>query len=355
MNSDSKLLQEIQSFTIEDRIKTLIIPDSERAMKGLLASTSQEISKRDTALWGMAYLNKRNTTGIIQEIAADEKDKRLRKSASWALMKLGHLGVLKDLLPLETDDNLINWKKFLINELQDNSQPFDNREVRSTTNTPFDFVMPLEVEGFVEFKDNEGNWHTYPTGPISNERLIGNLTPAIKSESFENTLILQKRIKNIHNSEKDHIEGYLLKGLSRQISRNVFRHQYEAISKHDIYISGIVGDESLGKISNATASLARQADTHLSFKENIPFPYPHSVRGSFRGFVYMNPIIAENPDITIDGLLQIISPNDSDAGKLVNGIFYGTFRGIPEDIDDDGKIELNGIEVLVDERGQVIK
>ncbi len=354
MFSDDKLIKELQSFTGEDRARNLFMPDSDTGTKSFLASTANAPDKRDMALWGLAYQNKRNATGIILEVAADEENPKLRKSAAWALMKLGHAGVLKDILDLEKDENLKNWKKFLINELQDNSQPFDKRPVRVFEDRPYDFVMPLEVEGFVEFRDIKGNWHTIPTGPMTNERMIGTLTPAINADSFHNTLVLQKRIKNVNNSGADHIEGYYLKGLSRQIGDNVFRHQYEALSKHDVYPSGIVGDESMGKIEAAGASIARQADTHITVRDDVPFPYPHSVRGSFRGFVFMNPDILKNPSMPIDGLLQIITPVDEKAGNLVNGIFYGTFRGIPEDINNDGKVELNGIEVLIDKLGNVL-
>lgn len=355
MLTDDKMIKTLQSFTIGDRAKNLFMPASEAGTKTLLASTAAPDDKRDMAIWALANVAKRSYVPLIEEVAADESNPKLRKSAAWALMKLGDEERLKKILKSEKDPNIANWKKFLINDLKGSTKPFDKRGVKVLKNKMYDFVMPLEVEGFVEFRDNKGKWHTVPTGPLSNERMIGTLTPAIKANTFHNTLILQKRIKNINNSGKDYIEGYHLKGLSRQLKDNVFHHQYEALSRHVVFPSGVVGDESMGRIENAGATLGRNAITNLTVRDDVAFPYPHSVRGTFRGFVFMNPAILKDPSMSIDGILQIITPVDAKAGNLVNGIFYGTFRGIPEDQDNDGLVELNRIDILVDKSGRVMK
>lgn len=353
MFADQELMLEISHFTPHDLAATLIRPSLTSGLSLMALGSTSHAGTRDMALWGMTYLRERNSVGVLAEIASHDPSTRLRKSASWALMKLGALQALLDSINAESDSNLGAWKLHLAFELQDRASPIDTRNVRVLDEHPYDFTMPLEVEGTVEFKDKAGNWHTYVTGPLSNERLIGNLTPAINANSFDTTLVLQKRIHNINDTGKDHIEGYFLKGLSRQMSENVFRHQYEAISHHDVYRSGVVGDESEGVIPNATASLARVADTHLTSRADVPFPYPHSVRGSFKGFVFMNPRVLDDPTANIDGLLQIISPVDAAAGDLVNGVFQGTFRGVPEDVDNDGTVELNGIKMLVATDGTV--
>jgi len=268
-------------------------------------------------------------------------------------MKLGALQGLLDSVRAESDSNVGAWKQHLVFELQDRATPFDDRKVRVLDDHPYDFTMPLEVEGVVEFRDEKGDWHSYVTGPVSNERLIGNLTPAVDANTFHNTIVLQKRIKNLHGSGKDHVEGYHLKGISRQLSDQVFRHQYEAISHHDVYRSGVVGDTSQGVVSNATATLERIADTTVTTTAGASFPHPNSVRGTFKGFVYMNPRVLDEPASNIDGLLQIVSPVDPQAGELVNGVFQGTFRGVPEDVDGDGVVELNGVPMLVAKDGTV--
>lgn len=355
MFADSALLSELASFTRGDRGS--LLPSRGGVRSALRATEDVALPPvyRDRSLWLLAQDGARYSTGLIQEVASQDGEAKIRKSASWALMRLGKSEAIKSSLKKETDPNLVAWKLHLLAELQDDSLPVDTRPIRLLPEAPFDFTMPLEVEGVVEFRDPEGNWHSFVTGPVSNERLIGDLTPAVNADSFQSTLVLQKRIRNIHDSGADHIEGYLLKGLARRLEPNVFRHQYEGLSRHTVYRSGIVGDESKGVIEGATASISRMADTHLTSREGVAFPYPHSVRGTFRGFVYINPELAVNPERSLDGNLQIISPMDEKAGSLVNGVFSGSFRGIPQDLDGDGVVELNGIEMAVTKTGVVDK
>ena len=354
MFADTPALDNIKSFARFDLPTNLILPPKGR-MSVLGAATDAAASHelRDLSIWTLVYQRPMNTVGLITDIAKNEKNPRLRKSAAWALMKLGAVDSLRQTLASEADANVAAWKQHLLNDLNDTTTSPDSRAVRKRDGAPFDLTMPLEVEGVVEFKDKSGTWHTYATGPLSNERLIGKLTPGVNADNFDTTVVLQKRIRNLNGSGRDYVEGYSLKGLSRMVSDNVIRHQYEASSQHDIFPSGIVGDESMGKIELATATLQRYADTNLSFSPQSPFPYPHSVRGTFRGFVYMNPSVIDSPDKNIDGRLQILSPVDPKAGHLVNGVFYGTFRGVLEDVDGDGIVELNGVEMLVDRHGNV--
>jgi hypothetical protein len=354
MYSDREILQRMWSFTNFDRPLNMIHPAKGRvSVMAALSDSASSNELRDLSLWSLVYERPLNTIGLLGEVAAKDQNPRFRKSSAWALMKLGAIDALKQSLAAESDANIAVWKQHLLNDLNDTTGSSDTRAVRMREGTNFDFTMPLEVEGIVEFRDPAGKWHTYATGPVANERLIGKLTPGVNTSTFDSTIVLQKRIRNINGSGRDHVEGYLLKGLARLVSENVMRHQYEAISTHDVYPSGGVGDESQGKMGGVTASLERIAETYLSTAPKINFPYQNSVRGTFKGFVFVNPSIVDNPDQSIDGRLQIISPVDPKAGHLVNGIFHGSFRGAMEDIDGDGVVELNGIEMLVEKDGSV--
>jgi hypothetical protein len=353
MFSDAALLQGLNSFTGYDGVEPLLSQVAAKKAFRKTEDTTVPLPVRDMSLWVLSRQDKRYSHGLIAEVASQDKDAKVRRSAAWALMKLGRYEDLKASADREGDGNLRAWKAHLLGELRDNTLPVDDRPVRVVSSVPFDFNMPLAVEGTVEFRDPSGRWHTLVTGPIANERMIGELTPAIQAESFDSTLVLQKRIRDLNGSGEDHVDGYLLKGVSRQLESNVFRHQYEGLSRHTVYPSGVIGDESGGRIESATASIARVADTHITSREGIGFPDPHSVRGTFKGFVYANPKLAEDPEAPIDGNVQIISPMDEKAGHLVNGIFYGSFRGIPFDVDGDGVVELNGVEMYVSETGEV--
>jgi len=101
----------------------------------------------------------------------------------------------------------------------------------------------------------------------------------------------------------------------------------------------------------------------MGVSPDVATPFPVSVRGSFRDFVYVDPYISQETALPLDGHLQIASPSDlavRDLGwgnscRLVNGVFYGTFRGVVEDLDGDGKAEVNGVEMLVNGDGDAIE
>lgn len=341
-------------FAGEDRLATLVVPRQAPQLITYAATDgSADSALRDISIWTMLLTKPRNMLGTLREIGSIEPDERLRKSAAWALYKAGATDQLRSTLDAEASDNIGVWKLHLLKELQDDLTPSENRPFRQLTDTPFDFTMPLEIQGFVEYRDRAGNWRTVATGPVSNERMVGKLTPGVNAPTYQSEIVLQKRIENIRGTRTDYVEGYRLVGLSRQLTPHIVRHQYEGISRHPVFVSGRVGDESQGTIDHATASLMRSADTLMGVSTDIATPFPVSVRGSFRGFTYVDPDLAENLDEPLDGRLQIISPTDPEAGRLVNGTFYGTFRGVLEDVDGDGKVEVNGIEMLVDPAGNV--
>ena len=215
--------------------------------------------------------------------------------------------------------------------------------------------MTLSVEGIVQIRYSKGDWIIKVVRYATRAQMVGKMTAAIKVETFMTDLVIQKRISNLLDSGSDFIEGYLFKGISRQTGVNTVAHYYESIWTHSFYKSGRSGDISEGIIENVQTHLLRVAETDLVRKDEMQFPYPQSVRGIFYGSVYMNPIIAEEKNTPLDGLLQIISMCDPQVGHLANGWFYGTFRGIPEDVDSDGQVELNGVELFVDREGKILE
>jgi hypothetical protein len=62
----------------------------------------------------------------------------------------------------------------------------------------------------------------------------------------------------------------------------------------------------------------------------------------------MNPAILNNPDMPMDNLLQIVKE------PYANGWFFGEFRSAVVDVDGDGQIEVNGMEMYTDLEGNVV-
>jgi hypothetical protein len=186
-------------------------------------------------------------------------------------------------------------------------------------------------------------WHSFVAGPQAQRLLVGYLTAAVGSETFYDTLTIQKRCVG---DGPDHIQGYLFSGMSRSLSPTM-AHYYHSNTPQPYYLSGRIGDESEGVVNNVQTNLSRTAETNLMTKENIPYPYVQSVRGLFYGPSMMNTIIKYKKDVALNRLLQIVAPPHS------NGWFFGEFRSVPVDVDGDGTVELNGIEMFVDQTGAV--
>lgn len=353
MHFDELRKRDLFSFTAADRARTLSLPVPIDRLIPLVEDTATAPSLRDRAMWTLTYQEQPGIGGLLQELSEQDRSPKVRKSAAWSLLKLGQIDALRQSLDREHDANVRAWKAHLLADATDRLFETDLRPLRILEGRQFDVTVPLQVEGLVEFRTDDGQWQTVVAGPIMNERMIGDLTPGIRAETFQTELVLQKRIRNIHGSARDHFEGYLLRGLSRQIAPNVMRHQYEGRSLHTVYPSGVVEDASMGQIDGVTATLERVADTTFSQRPGVPRPIPEAVRGSFKGYVFASPRLLSEPGRPVDGLLQIISPMDANGGGLVNGIFHGTFRGVLEDVDGDGVVEANGVEMFVGTDGRL--
>jgi hypothetical protein len=175
--SDRKIIQEMQSFTSGDLLRTLVVPRTGgRVLGDILLDSTISLELRDFSLWAMFQERPKNTAGVLHEVACEDSDPKMRKSASWALAKYGSIDLLVEAIAKESDENVGSWKRHLLLDLQDDTRPPDSRPIKFLPGKVFDITMPLQIEGFVEFKDAQGNWHTLATGPIANERMIGELT-----------------------------------------------------------------------------------------------------------------------------------------------------------------------------------
>lgn len=309
---------------------------------------------RDQALWNLVRRSERNYDGMFQTVAKSDGIPKMRRSASWALLKRGNLSALRDSTSDTDDPNTIAWKAHLISEAQQDTSPFDTRPVRTNDTAQFDITMPLAVEGMVEFRDAAGQWHSMAVSDDARSALVGNMTACVNAATFATQMVIQKRIVNLMNLGFDFVESYPFRGLSRQTGPNSYSHYYESDWRHKYYPSGRSGDESQGTIDVLT-HLVRIAETDLRIHERSQFPFPQSTRGVFWGPIAMNTGILHEEAFKLDGALQIVSQTDAQSAKFVNGWFYGSFRGILLDVDGDGVVELNGVEVFVNKEGHVLE
>ena len=364
---------------------------------------------RDQALWQLVYQQTKDTrTSVLPEllmtVATESSEAVLRRSASWALLKLGEASLLEQCLRSDDDGNVHSWKQHLIYEAQGRTDWVDPRPVRAIDSSlGYAVTLPLTIHGMVQFRvpDRRGiarssvnndvgrtnydawsarstredsypsawapaqpagqelpyggshspspnaySWRSLVAGPINQARMVGNLTAGVGRGSFYDNLTIQKVCTDPMMDGFDHVQGYLFRGMSRSLGRNVMAHYYTSNGLQPYYLSGHISDTSEGVIDVET-QLTRHAETNIVAKQGAPYPFVQSVRGLFFGPARLNPAAAD-PDGSIDNMLQIIRD------PYANGWFFGEFRSVPVDVDGDGQVELNGIEMYTTLTGQVV-
>ncbi len=358
----------------------------------------KDLTKVDQSIWELVYANTtENRTANLPEllltVAREAKESVLRRSASWALLKLGEAKLLKESLSKDDDGNTHGWKQTLIHESQGRTDWVDPRPVRVVeSELGYAMTLPLTIHGVVQFRDfkygddsvgapysiaeasktirstKEGRtaiagtnmpassgkvdprsyeWNSFAAGPIAQRQLVGDLVAATGLGSFYENLTIQKVATDPLRNGLDHVQGYLFEGMSRSIGSNAMAHFYTSRGPQPYYLSGRIGDASEGVIFVDT-QLSRHAETHIVTNKNVPYPYVQSVRGLFFGPARMNPAILNHPEMPLNNLLQIVKE------PYANGWFFGEFRSAVVDVDGDGTIEINGMEMYTDLAGNVV-
>lgn len=368
-----------------------------------------DATERDQSLWRLVYeqtaqRRTRELPDLLYTIATEAREAVLRRSASWALLKVGEVALLGQTLRSDDDGNIHSWKQHLIYESQGRTDWVDPRPVRAV-DSPYGYsvTLPLTIHGIVQFRTFDGRvrqqeyrigpspygggtastaqtapassvrsgsygpppsdrdravvsaqvpdpgsyeWHSLVAGPITQARMVGNLTAAVGAGSFYDNLTIQKVCTDAMANGLDHVQGYLFRGMSRSLGGNAMAHYYSSSGLQPYYLSGRIADASEGVIDVET-QLTRHAETNIVTKAGAPYPYVQSVRGLFHGPARMNPALAADPQTPPDNYLQIVRD------PYANGWFFGEFRSVPVDVDGDDQVELNGMEMYTDLSGTV--
>lgn len=312
-----------------------------------------DVLQRDRALWELVARKDSRASAAAAEVARNTDDPRLFRSATWALLRTGSTAELEELVRHAPSANDVAWVRMLTLEAHDEFAPPDERPVRRAGLSAFDETVPLDIAGFARVKMPDGTAIQATVSPIWFERVVGSVTACTQGESFDHTLVIEKRMPAFYPDGRDHIEGFLFRGLTTRLPDGRYQHVYECLQTHRMFRSGRVGDDSDGVIDDVRVNLARAAETatHPSLEAGDG-PLVTSVRGSFYGFAYVRPdLVMANGDLH-PGMVQLVSPSDPAAGALANTYLYGHFRGMPRDVDSDGTVEVDGIAVGVNVMGE---
>jgi hypothetical protein len=322
---------------------------------------------RDAAIWLLAHQGTQEARTDLKLIACREGDIAVRRSASWALFKLlsaasdgesaDAVVALEEVASAESPLNHKAWNSHLLAEARGETAPHPIAPARRIEGMPFDVSIPISVEGKIRFRDGGGAWHLVSIGGEDGKALIGDLVIYLRAETIFSSLMVQRTIpwmswmdpRDWSKPGQDIVDGYRFNGLSRSLSDAAMVHHYDLVSPSRFHLSGRVADPSQGFVENETGSLSCTAETNISTDGSGP--YPTSVRGAFFGLVFAQEDAMLDEKATKDGAVQFVSTTNPAVVDHMNGIFFGSFRGIPIDVDDDGTVEINGIPPNVDAKG----
>ncbi|MGJ0535592.1 hypothetical protein [Methylocystis sp.] len=167
------------------------------------------------------------------------------------------------------------------------------------------------------------------------------------------TLIIEKRIKELHPDGTDHYEIYKFRGATFKITETLSHHVYNGVGHHTFFPGGKVEDPTeRDPIGDVVVGAARTAATI-----RVPAPLAlagsqrafsvaskavESVRGIYMGLAYTNVerLISQGMKIG-PGEVQLIDPHHPKVGNLTNTFLSGTFKGKLSDLDGDGLLDVN--------------
>src|ERR1700730_1748747 len=131
------------------------------AVEDLLTRASDESldpTHRDQSIWSLVYnespgMRSQQLPDFLHSTAIGAKQGTLRRSASWALFKLGETRLLAESLANDDDGNTHSWKQHLIYESRGRTDWVDPRPFRVVESKfGFGVTLPLTIHGIVQFR-----------------------------------------------------------------------------------------------------------------------------------------------------------------------------------------------------------
>lgn len=305
--------------------------------------------ERERAIWEYADRNKINALSLLQEVARQDSDPSIRWSTLWAIQKFGGIqskGIIAESLKDEHPE-VRDWARLLLREMTGimEGEP-DTREAKFDEANPFDQTLPLLISGYARVLFPGMGWIQATLSPQWFESIMGRVMACTCEETFNTDLVIEKSIKKFHPDGTNHYEIYKFRGFTQELSKNVRRHNYEALSNHTFYPSGKVEDLSCEPVPDVISPLMRNATTDASMR-NIPGlditrQVVQSVRGRYMGNAYINVNrLLENRMEIGAGEVQLSSVQHPVVGQMTNTLLFGTFKGKLSDIRGNGYLDIN--------------
>ncbi|HXC68200.1 MAG TPA: HEAT repeat domain-containing protein, partial [Nitrospiraceae bacterium] len=312
----------------------------------LVMGESSSALERERATWELADRNGPAALPSLLSILRRDPDPSIRWSVLWAIQKFGGRGASDALRSGlgDPDEEVRDWARLLLREISGHEQHTnENRPAHFDDTNPFDQTLPLLISGYARIQVPGVGWVQATLAPKWFESIMGRVMACTRHTTFENELVIEKRIENYHPDLSHHYEIFAFRGASQRLANSVHYHQYEAKTAHRFFLSGKVEDPSSGVISDVQASIARLAITVRTVLPERPADeFVQSVRGRYMGPAYVNldRIAAAGMHVG-PGEVQLSDYHHPVAGPLTNTILFGSFKGKLSDLNGDGMLDVN--------------
>ena len=302
--------------------------------------------ERERAIWELGDRSTGETFDFFSRMASKDSDNRVRISTLWLMQKISGDAATGLVLPFLKDDELEvrDWAHLLIREMSgDNSRERSiRRPLRTDMSNTFDQTLPLLIAGYARVGIPGLGLIQATLSPLWFESIMGRVMACTCEETFENDLVIEKRIKEYHPDKTDHFEIFKFRGLSQELSPGVFHHTYESQAQHTFYPSGKVEQGPEDPFSDVVTNLARSARTVAFHSDELGRKVVESVRGRYMGYAYVNLERTLRNGLSIGpGEVQLSSPTHAKAGPMTNTFLFGTFKGKLSSLTGDEFLDVN--------------
>jgi hypothetical protein len=302
--------------------------------------------ERERAAWEYGDRHRIHAMPQLRAMLLREPDSAVRRGLLWLVQKHGGLRAIAILREFVADPDIEvrEWAQMLLMESERTPLPETvARPTRRREGNPFDQTLPLVIAGYARTHVPSLGWVQVTLSPKWFELILGRVMACTREDSFENELVIEKRLEHFHPDGSDHYEIFKFRGFSHALDAQTMHHQYESFTNHTFYPSGLVEDTSKGAVGDMYVTLARVAATIRVRDAGDPArEVIHSVRGRYMGWAYVDLARIVGAGMNIGaGQAQLASLHHREHGHLTNTFLFGSFKGKLSDLDGDGLLDVN--------------
>ena len=315
------------------------------ALRSAIFDSSSPL-ERERAAWEYGDRHGTAALAILREAAISDTDPAVRWNTLWLIQKIARNQSQEIISSFLHDGNMEvrDWARLLLSEINGmKSFEPDGRPLKFDSSNPFDQTLPLQIAGYARVLIPGMGWVQATLSPRWFESIMGRVMACTSEATFNNELVIEKRIEAFHPDGSDHYEIFKFQGLSHELAKGITFHNYEGRGSHTFYPSGKVEDSSITPIHDVIVNVNRIAITaRITAPELNSRSIVQSVRGRYTGSAYVNlaRLLANNMQIG-PGEVQLSNLHHPIAGPLTNTWLYGSFKGKLSDLNGDEFLDVN--------------